>query len=880
MDSLNQVLQGTAFDVLVRGHPDGIFIFTLAGEMVDCNDAVLKMTGASKEELLSRSFEPLDDPEYRVKRDEIFRAALAGATSSYTARARAKFGDSFLVEVTNLPIRNDDGEVVGVMGIARDISELVQALDEADSGQSISRMAGRIARFAGWKLDVLAREVQMSEELVAILGVDAKDPPRRVEDFSMFYDQDHWSQVAQAVLNCIENGSSLDLQCKVRNMSGQILDVRMQGEVVRNDSGVVTRIDGALYDITSLVRQQDEMRELEHRVATTLNQVDTPMAFVNRDWRFTFVNRAVLTLTGRTLEEIMSRTLWENFPIPEDSPFGALYRGAMDEGRAGSVRAFTELYQRWFEATAHPGTDGIVISIRDITAEYEAQEKIDEYVARVTFLAQMLDLAKDAMIVRDFDQGITYWNKAAEEMYGWSFEEVQHKKPSEILYDDPQVSDDTLEAVLRDGFWKGELIHRRRDGQHIIVDCRRQLIRDANNNPIGVFGVNTDITLAVREKEQRVRAQRMESLGTLAGGIAHDLNNVFTPLLMSIELLEREDHDLRHQTLLSSMEASVKRGADMIRQVLSFARGVEGVRESFSVSALLSEVYELCRDTLPKNIDVVFDIADDLLALSGDSTQLMQVVMNLVTNARDAMSEGGRLTVRALNGVVDGLLLDEFSTSGDVQAVVIEVIDNGVGMENFVASRIFEPFFTTKRFGEGTGLGLSTSLAIVKSHGGRIDVESVLGEGTQFKVVLPSASRSEGSATSTDATESLRLRGEGRRILVVDDEVPILTMLNSVLQSEGFDVDVAENGEHALETLATANYYCDLIISDLSMPQLGGEQLVHTLRERKSDVPVILMSGVNPGPTSYHLLGEKTVPFLQKPFTTKELFDQIDAALT
>jgi len=705
------------------------------------------------------------------------------------------------------------------------------------------------------------------------------DMPTYDDVLHQFYDEPYREQFDTAVTACVRDGTSVDLQTKVRDAIGQELEIRILAEAVRDDDGAIVRVDGAFYDISSLARQREELFAIERRIAETLNELGSAILFVDREWHVTFVNRAGLELTKMSEEVLKGASIWELFPEIQTNKFNYLFRAAMDEKITGSETEFIAVLQRYFENTVYPTTEGIIISVRDVTAEQEAQQKIDDYTQSVAFLAQMLNLARDAMIVRDFDKGITFWNKSAEEMYGWTFEEVEGKSAADVLFDSPEQARGPTEEVMREGFWMGELEHITRDGRTISIDVRLQLIRDAKGDPMGLFGVNTDITAVKREKEERIRAQRMESIGTLAGGIAHDLNNVFTPILMSLELLSRGESDERKRELIASMEGSVKRGADMIRQVLAFAKGVEGQRESLSIGVLLAEVSQFCRDTLPKNIVATFDYGEGLRPVIGDATQLMQVLINLVTNARDVMPEGGDLMVRACNTSYDVLSMFASGRGAECGGITIEVIDTGAGISSDVVSRIFEPFFTTKKFGEGTGLGLSTSLAIVKSHGGRIEVESVLGQGTKFQVLLPAEEPRAMQETVADTPGSTSSHGAGRRVLIVDDEAPILMMLHEVLQREGFDVEVAQNGAAALETIEHSTRPYALIITDLNMPQLSGEQFATIVRERHPEVKFIFMSGVNASASLMRDVDGVRSHFIQKPFSTGALLALMEIAL-
>jgi PAS domain S-box-containing protein len=265
-----------------------------------------------------------------------------------------------------------------------------------------------------------------------------------------------------------------------------------------------------------------------------------------------------------------------------------------------------------------------------------------------------LDQAQDAILVRDLEQKILFWNKGAEKIYGWAAEEAVGKNVKELLFKKPSAQfDEACNAVIREGEWQGEIRQIRRDGAEIVVESRWTLVRDEKSQPHSILVINTDVTEKKRMESQFLRAQRMESIGTLAGGIAHDLNNVLSPILMAIDMLQLKTTDEASKKWLDVLRTNAERGGDMVRQVLSFARGVEGERVAMQPKHLVKEIVKILRETLPKSIEISFQISNDLWIISADVTQMHQVLMNLCVNARDAMPEGGSISIKAENLFVD-----------------------------------------------------------------------------------------------------------------------------------------------------------------------------------------------------------------------------------
>src|SRR5262249_4462145 len=339
--------------------------------------------------------------------------------------------------------------------------------------------------------------------------------------------------------------------------------------------------------------------------------------------------------------------------------------------------------------------------------------------------------------------------------------------------------DKAMRTVLQKGEWMGELRQVTKHGKHILVEARWTLVLDDIARPASILTINTDITEKKKMEAQFLRAQRMESIGTLAGGIAHDLNNVLSPVLMAVQMLRDKLPDNESQALLGILQGNIERGSDMVRQVLSFARGVEGERIPIQPTHLLNEVARIMRDTLPKNITVLVDAARDLAAVLADATQLYQVMMNLCVNARDAMPDGGTLSIRAEN-----IVLDEDYSRIQLEArpgsfVLITVSDTGVGIPPEIIGRIYEPFFTTKDYGKGTGLGLSTAVGIIKGHGGFVNVYSEVGKGSQFRIYLPAVG--PGVSRSSEEIGPELPVGHGETVLVVDDESAIREIAKGTL---------------------------------------------------------------------------------------------------
>jgi PAS domain S-box-containing protein len=368
---------------------------------------------------------------------------------------------------------------------------------------------------------------------------------------------------------------------------------------------------------------------------------------------------------------------------------------------------------------------------KEFTLRRLAEEKIHEQAA-------LLDLAQDAILVRDLQDRVLYWNKSAERLYGWAATEALGHNTGELLYEGESVAlKRALEQVLERGQWTGELEQVTRDGKRITVQSRWTLVRDQTGNPKSRLIINTDITERKKLEAQFLRAQRFETIGALAGGIAHDLGNMLTPILIGTEALAKEIAGNSAHKMLQTMQTSAKHGIEMIQQILAFARGVGGEPAVLDIRPLLVEMQQLAHETFPRSIQTGVHSAPNLCSVIGNPTQLRQVLLNLCVNARDAMPNGGSLKLAADNAMLENKITPLQSEPVCGPHIMITVSDTGHGIAPQVLQKIFEPFFTTKEPGKGTGLGLSTVQGIVKSHGGFLDVCSQASKGTTFTVFLP-----------------------------------------------------------------------------------------------------------------------------------------------
>jgi len=508
---------------------------------------------------------------------------------------------------------------------------------------------------------------------------------------------------------------------------------------------------------------------------------------------------------------------------------------------------------------------------RDVTERRRADEQIAEQAA-------LLDEARDAIVVSDLEGGILFWNKGAERMYGWAREKVLGRKIGQLIYPNLSTFENVNRLVMKQGEWSGEIIHLTKDQRELTIEARLTLLRDKDGRPKSMLAINTDVTEKKTVESQLMRSQRMESIGTLAGGIAHDLNNILTPILTSIEILKLGEADPRARRILETIEMSSKRGADIVRQILSFASGTKGERLEMQPKRLLNEIENLIEDTFPKNIRLKLSFPNDSWTIPGDPTQLHQVLLNLSLNARDAMPDGGTLTITVENVMVDEQRTTKHNGAKAGRYVAMKVMDSGTGIPLAILNKIFEPFFTTKEEGKGTGLGLSTVLTIVKSHNGFVEVRSEPGKGTLFEVFLP-AVEVTGERRDDFATLASIPQGNGETILVVDDEASILAVTSDTLEAFGYRTLTANDGAEAVAVYQQNRDEISAVLTDMTMPIMDGSATIRALLEINPAVKIIASSGFKPNNGVNKPSDAAGEFFLAKPYTAEALLKTVRTIL-
>ncbi|MBN2310183.1 MAG: PAS domain S-box protein [Candidatus Hydrogenedentes bacterium] len=646
-------------------------------------------------------------------------------------------------------------------------------------------------------------------------------------------------------------------------------------------------------EVSRRERAEAALCAIEEKSRAILSSIEDGYYEVDFRGDFTLANEAIARILGYEMDELIGMNYRQYYVHAENiktafDAYNRVYQTGVPSRGVDWVVTRKDGATRIVEVSislVHDGA-GRPVGFRGICRDVTERRKTEE---ALRFQATLLNQIGDLVTATDLDGRITYVNAASCHALGRTPEQLIGQSV-ESFGDDPAqgaMQRDIIEITRNAGAWRGEVVNFASDGREVILESATWMVRDTHGKPVGLCGVSRDITERKRAEEEREKlqaqlqqAQKLESLGVLAGGIAHDFNNLLMGILghASLGMLDLEpDSPVREN--LAEIETGARRAADLCRQLLAYSGKGRFVIQAVDLSALVKEMGNLLKVSISKKASVHYDLAPDLPAIEADATQVRQVIMNLITNASDALeSKEGRIAIRT--GLArrhdaaprDTGLVGEL-TPGDY--VYVEVSDTGCGMSEATRQRMFDPFYTTKF--AGRGLGLAAVLGIVRGHGGALDVRSEEGRGTTFRAFFPCSERRAQPLTGWDACAN-DWRGSGTA-LVADDEDTVRRLAQRMLERLGFSVYAARDGREAVDLFRRHRDEIRLVLLDMAMPRMDGEEAFLAIRRLHGDVPVVLSSGFDAQDAAARLRDKGLAGFLQKPYQFSALAEMLRRVL-
>ena len=641
------------------------------------------------------------------------------------------------------------------------------------------------------------------------------------------------------------------------------------------------RTIGTVRDVTETKRTEATLRLNEERYrslfANAMNGLShCRIEFTDgkaTDFTYLAVNKAFHSMTG--LKDVIGKRVTEVLPkIRESDPaLLELFGHVAQTGEGQRAEIYIAALQQWQAMSVYSPAHGQVVAVFDvITARKRAEEELRT-------LTRAIDQSPTSIVITDAAGAIQYVNPRFTEVSGYAANEVRGKNPRFLKSGQNPAEHyrDLWTTITAGRVWHGELCNRKKNGELFWERVSISPVLDVKGAIANFVAVKEDVTEQRRLQEHLQHAQRMESVGALASGIAHDLNNILAPVLMASALLKTGGRSEQEQTMLEIIEQSAVRGSNVVKQLLAFSRSGGGKRNRLEIRQLVQEMRGILAETFPREITLRFEVAPNLLPVLGDATQLHQVLLNLCVNARDAMPAGGHLAVGARNFTIDPEWARLNPPAKPGAHVLLTVADTGMGMPPEVIERIFDPFFTTKEIGKGTGLGLSTSLGIVRGHGGFLKVESKPGGGSTFAVYLPAAPPEEAGPAADPAAEPPRGRNE--LILIVDDEANVARSMRGVLEGHGYRVLVATASTEGLAVFRARAAEFALVLSDMMMPVMNGAAMLREMRRIRPGLHALVMTGLASASKQSELESIGVSACLSKPCDRRELLLAVRGAL-
>jgi PAS domain S-box-containing protein len=894
--SIRHVLERRRREAEIRFHStlldavgQAVIATDMEGRVIYWNSAAQRIYGYTADEMVGAPADRLVPEDMEDYAAVIIERVRAGESWSGEFTLRRKDGTLIQALVTDAVIRDARGDIIGIIGVSTDVSASKRVEERLRKSETLLAESQRIAQVGSFEWDVATNTLTCSDEWCRLFGFPDGSTVSVDQMWERVHpdDREHMVRITEEALR---SGTHCEYDFRIVGLHGGTRIIHLRAGVVRDRQGRPLRVIGTDRDVTERHAAEIALRESEERYRGLVELAPDGIV-VRCGESIVFANEAAARLFGASNPEELVGVSAVNL-THADFRSALLKRIGVQNVPATRMSAVEERLLRLdgteFEAeissivTTYRGQPAVQSIVRDITSRKATD-------AALRRQALVYETISEAVIIADMNASIVDCNSGAERLFGFSKAEMLGQSPA--LFHGPgsrEVFDEMTAALQRHGRWAGEVRFVTKQGVERIGDLVIVAQRDGNGGPIATVGVTRDITdrkraeEALRRSEERLHlSQRLEAVGQLAGGVAHDFNNLLTAITSYTHLL-LEDMPLDDQRRedLHEIKKAADRATSLTRQLLAFSRKQVLDPKVLDVNMVVAELEKMLRRLIGEHIALVTDYLQNIPRVHVDVGQLEQVIVNLAVNARDAMPDGGTLSIRT--AAVE-LTEEHWLGHADVEArpghyVALIVSDTGIGMDRATRERIFEPFFTTKGPGKGTGLGLATVYGIVKQSGGFIWVYSEPGQGSTFKIYLPAVAAPVPYAGDSSSGVPEMPNGSGT-ILIVEDEAAVRSLARRVLEQVGYTVLEASDG---LEGARVAEEYdgdIDLLLTDVVMPNLGGRALVGRLHRQRPEMAVLFISGYPEGEVALRSLTGDAASYLEKPFSPQVLRDAVRLAL-
>ena len=764
--------------------------------------------------------------------------------------------------------------------IAKEALEAQRKLQETKSRHE---EAQHVAHLGHWALDLINNELIWSKENFHLFGVEVGNK----NTYELFLERVHPDDrdyVNQAYSSSVENRTPYNIEHRLLMQDGSVKWVHERCKTYYDEDTALRSI-GTAQDITKRKLAEVELIESRARFSGIVEMAADAIISIDEEQKITLFNKAAEIMFGCTQLDILGEDVEKLIPERFREEHRQSVEVFKNQDDVPLMRRNSGMFGLRLHGEEFPIETSIsrqvigdktimTVMIRDLSDQVKNE-------ALQRKLLQAINEAGEAVVITDSNAVIEYVNPAFTAITGFEAEEAIGNTPAILKSDaqDPKFYKEMWQTITAGNVWHGTLIDKRKDGSFYPALMSVSPVRDESGEITHYVSLQQDMTEYKRMEDQFQQAQKMEAIGTLVGGIAHDFNNMLAGILGNVYLAKRNlDPESDALKKLSDIEALGKQAAEMVRQLLTFARKDYVRKHNFSFNTFMEEGFKLAKTAISEDIGITCDICREELIIKGDRTQLQQVLMNLLNNARDAITGVSQpeINCSVTAFTATETFIERHPGLKDRKFVQLTVRDNGSGMTADQQSKIFEPFFTTKSVGKGTGLGLAMVYGAVQNHGGIIEIESKIAEGSAFHLYFPATKEKKESIVEE---ESVTTSGQGETILLVDDEASVVETIGEVLISFGYKVLTASDGEQAYELFSSMQNDISLVITDVVMPKMGGVDLVRKIRLLDKNIPVIFATGYD---MSNDLDGGNDIEesiLVNKPFSIKKLNQTIHGFL-